>query len=321
MSRSDGAVEPRTQIPQQSARGLRPSRAPRHALPPAAVTEFGCDGPPRHALPETPGAERAHPGASRHTLPRARIPAFARDAADRRIITALGLAIGGVAVLVALVHPLPAWCAAFAIAIRLGGGAQYAAAVARRKACPNLVTWFLWGLTPMIAVAAQYGDRPGPEVAVTFVLGLGPLVVTAVGFCTDRSASKLTPFTLSCAAASLVGILLWQITAVPALAIAFCIVADLLATLPTLQKAYRDPDSEYAPPYLLSVLAMLITVGTVAHGDFIAYGFPLYMLVVNVTLFAFAALPLARIVRWATVPRLRPARPPRHGIPAGLSPR
>ena len=96
------------------------------------------------------------------------------------------------------------------------------------------------------------------------------------------------------------------------LAIAFCVLADLLATLPTLRKAYSDPDSEYAPPYLLSVLAMLLTLGTVAGGDLTTYGFPLYMLLVNVVLFAFATLPLARVVRAMTCPR-----PPRHAIPRG----
>ena len=272
----------------------------------------------RRHPPETPP-----PATPRHVLPQP--PAvLARGPGDRRILTVAGLAVVLAAVAGVLAHPLPAWCAGIAIAIRLVGGAQYAVAVARRQACPNLVTWFLWGLTPMIAVAAQAGDR-SPEVTVTFVLGLSPLVITAVGLCTDRSASRLTPFTVSCAAASVVGILLWQLTAQPALAIAFCIVADLLATLPTLQKAYRSPHSEYAPPYLMSVLAMVITLGTVAHGDFTAYGFPLYMLVVNVILFAVAAFPLAWLVSGReTLPRrgrrTRRFRPARHGIPRGHRP-
>jgi hypothetical protein len=264
---------------------------------------------------------QSRPGAPRHALPRV-FAVLAHGRGERRLLAAGGLAVGLVAVLLVLVHPLPAWCAGIAIAIRLVGGGQYVVAVARRRARPNVVTWFLWGLTPMIAVAAQIEDGLSPEVAVTLVLGVGPLVVAVVGLCTDRSASHLTPFTLGCAGASFAGIALWQLTAIPALAIAFCIVADLLATLPTLRKAYAAPDTEYAPPYLLSVLAMLITLGTVEHGDFTAYGFPLYMLLVNVVLFAFAALPLARILRRATrsgrrADRIAPAGAPRHGIPRG----
>lgn len=267
----------------------------RHALPEVAPTPPG--GVPRHVLPQPPAV-------------------LLRGPADRRILAGGAVAVGLVAGLALLVGPLPAWCTAIAIAIRLVGGGQYAVAVARRRACPNLVTWFLWGLTPMIAVAAQATGSPGPEVVVTFVLGLSPLVVTAVGLCTDRSASRLTPFTRGCAAASVLGIVLWQVTAEPAVAIACCIVADLLATLPTLQKALRDPESEYAPPYLLSVLAMTVTLGTVTHGDFTAYGFPLYMLSINVLLFTVAAFPLARILDWRsrrTLPRDRRARRLRAG--------
>jgi hypothetical protein len=246
-----------------------------------------------------------------------------RGGVDGRVLALGAVAVGAAGVVVVLAHPLPAWCVAVAIAIRLFGGGQYALAVARRRARPNVVTWFLWGLTPMIAVAAQLTDRPGPEVAVTFVLGLGPLVVAAVGLRTDRSASRPTPFTIACAAASVAAVVAWRLTAAPELAIALCILADLLATLPTLGKAYRSPRTEYAPPYLLSMLAMLLTIGTVTHGGFTAYGFPVYMLVVNGVLFAFATLPLAPIVRGRCEDLLPPgvrARrfgPGRHATPAG----
>jgi hypothetical protein len=217
---------------------------------------------------------------------------------DRCAVAIGGLAAGGLgAALVALAHPLPGWWTLVAIALHLASNGQYTVAVLRRRARPNIVTWLLWGLTPMVAVAAQIDDRPGPETAVTFVLGLGPLVVATVALRTDRSASRLTPFTVSCAAAAVVGIVAWQVTAAPTLAVAFCILADMLATLPTLRKAFSDPDSEHAPPYLLAMLAMLIALGTVEHPDFTAYGFPLYVLLVNLVLFLLIALPVAGTAR------------------------
>ena len=280
--------------------------------------------PASQVAQQLPG--HAHPGrVPRHAQRRAPLMTLLGGPATLRTLVIGGLCVGLVAVLVVLAHPLPAWSAAIAIAVRLAASGQYAVAVARRRARPNIVTWFLWGVTPMIAVAAQIDGHWGPEVAVTFVLGLGPLVVSAVAFRTDRSASRLTPFTVSCAAASVAGIVAWQVTANPATAIAFCILADLLASLPTLQKAYGAPESEYAPPYLLSMLAMLITMGTVDDGDFVAYGFPVYIFLINVALFAFAALPVARIAAGtAETGRLAdlvpPTRPRRHGIPPGYRP-
>ena len=238
-------------------------------------------------------------------------------APDLRIVTVGSLTIGaGVALVVLGPQPLPLWCAGIAIALRLTSSGQYAVAVLRRRARPNIVTWALWGLTPMIAVAAQLGDRPGREVLVTFVLGVGPLVVAALALCTDRSASRLTPFTLLCAGAAVVGIVLWQLTDRPALAIAFCIVADVFATLPTLRKAYADPDSEYAPSYLISVLAALAAFGVVEHRDFTAAGFPLYLFLIDATLFTVAAAPLAHLgrrrgARESVRPGARTTRPER----------
>ena len=224
----------------------------------------------------------------------------ARDLPDLGVDgVVVGLGVVLAAALVALAHPLPGWWTAVAIALHLASNGQYAVAVVRRRARPNVVTWLLWGLTPMVAVAAEIGDRPGPEVAVTFAVGLGPLVVAAVALCTDRSASRLTPFSGSCAAAAVVGVVAWQLTPTPTLAVAFCILADVLATLPTLRKAYDDPSSEHAPPYLLAIGAMLRTLGAADDPDFTAYGFPLYVLLVNVVLFAFAAFPVAEIARWA----------------------
>jgi hypothetical protein len=89
-----------------------------------------------------------------------------------------------------------------------------------------------------------------------------------------------------------VGILLWQITNDPVLAIVFSIAADILASLPTIRKAYYDPDSEYEYPYLLSAISMVITLLTIKSWAFTTYAFPLYMLVINVVLFGFCARPL-----------------------------
>ena len=217
---------------------------------------------------------------------------------DLRVVGVGALTIGaGVALVVWGPQPLPLWCAAMAMALRLTSSGQYAVAVVRRRDRDHR------GQAPeeprhdVRTGAAQLDDRPGPEVFVTFVLGLGPLIVTAVALCTDRSASRLTPFTLLCGGAALVGIVLWQLTDRPELAIAFWIVADVFATLPTLRKAYADPASEYAPSYLVSVFAALATFGVVEHRDFTAAGFPLYLFLIDAVLFVFAAAPLARLGR------------------------
>jgi hypothetical protein len=205
------------------------------------------------------------------------------------------LLIALAAVILATSKPplLPAIFVIVAIAIRVGAGAQYTWGVYKGRARPNAVTWLLWGITPLIAFVAQIHHGAGPESAVTLVLAIGPLVVAGVTVLRDRTASQLTPLTTTCAAFAVVGLILWQVTKNPVLAIAFCIIADAFATVPTLAKAYRDPRSEYATPYYLSVSSMVVTLYAVETWTFTTYAFPLYMLIINVILFVFATFPLS----------------------------
>jgi hypothetical protein len=187
---------------------------------------------------------------------------------------------------------LPAWFTVFSIAIRLIGGAQYAWGVVVGKARPNPITWFLWGLTPLIAFFAQLQYGLNAQAMVLLALAASPLVISALAIMKYGVREHFTPFSVTCGALALIGIILWQATSIPELAVLFSIVADIFATLPTLQKAYRNPASEYAWPYMMSVISMAITLLTVREWVFLVYGFPLYMMLVNVALFVFAAFPI-----------------------------
>lgn len=193
---------------------------------------------------------------------------------------------------------LPVWFVGFSVAIRLLGGAQYAFGVLRGKARPNPITWFLWGLTPLIAFFAQVAeDGLSGQALVLLALAATPLVVCVLALIKHNTRQHFTPFAITCGLLALMGIILWRVTKMPSIATAFSIAADIFATLPTLQKAYRDPDSEYPWPYALSALSMGITLLTITEWTFVVFAFPLYMLAVNVVLFFFALLPLKKMLR------------------------
>lgn len=193
---------------------------------------------------------------------------------------------------------LPVWFVGFSVAIRLLGGTQYAVGVLRGKARPNPITWFLWGLTPLIAFFAQVAeDGLSGQALVLLALATTPLIVCILAVMRHSARQHFTPFAITCGLLALMGIVLWRITKMPSIATAFSILADIFATLPTLQKAYRDPDSEYAWPYAWSAISMVVTLLTITEWSFVVFAFPLYMLAVNVVLFIFALVPLKRIAR------------------------
>ena len=79
-----------------------------------------------------------------------------------------------------------------------------------------------------------------------------------------------------CGVLSVIGITLWYATKIGNLAIAFNILADGLATLPTIVKSYKYPETERAWPWLFAVASGMLTLVTVRQWNFGTVGFSLY---------------------------------------------
>lgn len=173
-----------------------------------------------------------------------------------------------------------------AIILRLAAGADYLTATIKGSVKPNPVTWLFWGLAPMIAFAAQAQSGLEPSSWVTFILGLGPLLIFAIAVTKNKKQRwKLSRSDILCGASAAIGLLLWQITSDPMLALTFGIVADILGGMPTLYKSYHFPESEKALPYFLSLMSMVVTMFSLTRWDYINAGFPVYIFCINFVLF------------------------------------
>lgn len=170
------------------------------------------------------------------------------------------------------------------------GAYSYVSDMYRAQTKPNLVTWFLWSLAPMIAFAAQIQAGVGSAAILTLMVGLCPLAVFVAGL--KKGDFRPTRFDLLCGLASLVALVLWRITGDGALAVALSIVADGLAATPTLIKAYRDPRSESPFLFMLFALSAGITLLTLKSWTLESSGFSLYILALYAVLFALVKLEL-----------------------------
>lgn len=168
-----------------------------------------------------------------------------------------------------------------AVLMRLVGGASYLIAVIKGRAQPYPLSWLLWSLTPMIAFAAEIGAGVGLASLVTLALGITPLAVFITAMIKNPKWLKLDALNIICGLAALGGIWLWVITDTPALAIIIAILADLFASLPTIRKTLKKPKTEYAPAYLMSALAMIITLLTIQSWSFATFAFPVYVMIIN----------------------------------------
>jgi hypothetical protein len=165
------------------------------------------------------------------------------------------------------------------------GSLAYLIDTVKGKVKPNRVSFLLWSIAPFIAFAAQVKQGVGLESLMTFSTGFLPLTVFVASFVNKKAEWKLTKFDVLCGALSVIGLILWLLTKVGNIAITFSILADGLAAVPTIVKAYKYPDTELAWPWIATVLGVVLTLLTLTEWTFANSGFILYILIVNSLIF------------------------------------
>lgn len=164
--------------------------------------------------------------------------------------------------------------------IVLTGNAAYARDTVRGNTQPNRVSWMLWALAPMIAFAAEVVQGVGLNAVLALAVGVGPLLVVAASFLDPKAYARVTPFDAACGVLSLIALGAWAATGRGNVAILLSVVADFLAAIPTIRKAYRYPHTEHAVAFLSGVAGGAITLLTIKPGDwgFASVAFPAYIL-------------------------------------------
>lgn len=165
------------------------------------------------------------------------------------------------------------------------GALAYLVDTVKGKVKPNRVSFLLWSIAPFIAFAAQIKQGVGLESVMTFSTGFLPLTTFAASFVNKNAEWKVTRFDLLCGFLSLVGLVLWLISKVGNVAILFSILADGLAAVPTIVKAYHYPDTELAWPWIATSIGVVLTLLTLSEITFANSGFIIYILLVDTLIF------------------------------------
>lgn len=171
--------------------------------------------------------------------------------------------------------------------IGAAGSLAYLIDTVKGKVKPNRISFLLWSIAPFIAFAAQIKQGVGLESLMTFSTGFLPLIIFIASFVNKKAEWKITRFDLICGVLSIIGLILWLITQVGNVAILFSIIADGLAAIPTLVKAYKYPDTEIAWPWLATAFGIVLTLLTIDRWTFANSGFIAYIFVVNILIFSF----------------------------------
>lgn len=167
--------------------------------------------------------------------------------------------------------------------IIVAGSASYARNTVQGRTQPNRVTWLMWTVAPLIAFAAEIVQHVGLESLLTLAVGFGPLLVVIASFLDPKAYSRLTRFDVSCGCLSMAALIAWAMTGTGNVAIAFSILSDVAAGIPTVRKAFLHPASESAGAFMASGCGATITLLTTAPGawSFATVAFPCYILLAD----------------------------------------
>jgi len=165
----------------------------------------------------------------------------------------------------------------------LTAGFFYIRDTLRGKTKPNLASWFIWFLAPMIAALVSFSKGAGLSVIPIFMAGFTPFLVLLVSVKNKNAYWKFSLLDYVCLVLSLLAIIVWVFLKEGNFATVFAILADLIAFIPTFVKSWKAPDTETIWPYLSGAFSSVLSVLTLNDLSFNTYGFALYLFLGNLT--------------------------------------
>ncbi len=179
-----------------------------------------------------------------------------------------------------------------AAVISFVGAAGYIRDTLRGVTSPNRVTWSLWGIEGVLAFVVEMQQHVGLAALMTLVFGLIPLLIVAASFRGHDGTWQIGPFDIFCGLLSVAGIIFWTQVHEPTVALVSFVVADQIAGLPTVRKAWLMPSSETAWTFFTGVINTAITILSLRQFTTLGALFPGAIFVTDIVIWAFVAFRL-----------------------------
>jgi len=167
------------------------------------------------------------------------------------------------------------------VAVNLFCSLWYIRGVFRTGTKPNLISWFIWMLAPLIGFFLQLKADAGLSSLGVFWAGFGPFLVVIFCLFKKNVFWKIQFFDIVCGIFSIVALALYVITNDLGVSIIFAIFSDFLAYIPTFIKSWKYPETETSSTYIGGVINNTLALLIIKNWTFTIYLFPLYLVLAN----------------------------------------
>ncbi len=140
---------------------------------------------------------------------------------------------------------------------------------------PERASWFIWSTLGTIAFFSQFAKGATTSLWMTGADTLGVLTIFILSL--KYGQGSLSSNDIKALVVAFIGLILWYFTKEAAIALLIVIVIDTAGAVLTINKAYKDPESETMSTWLLSGLAGLTAIFAVGSFNWILLSYPIYI--------------------------------------------
>ena len=155
----------------------------------------------------------------------------------------------------------------------------YARAILRDEAKPHRTTRFVLLIITSLTTASLFAQHNTVAIWLAGASTLQSILILILSI--KRGMGGWAKTDLLCMVIALAGIVLWQTTSNPAIALYAAIAADATGMVPTLIKTYHLPKTEIWAFYLLDVFAAGFTMLAITTWSIQEISYPIYIMVIN----------------------------------------
>lgn len=158
----------------------------------------------------------------------------------------------------------------------------YAKAILRGKAKPHRTTRIVLLLISSLATVSLFAQHDTVAIWLAGVSTVQSVLIFILSI--KHGMGGWAKEDLLCFGIALLGIILWQTTNQPSLALYASIAADFTGMVPALIKTYRFPETEIWSFFLLDVFAATFSLLAVKSWTVTQFSYPLYLLIINLVM-------------------------------------
>src|SRR3990167_9078035 len=152
---------------------------------------------------------------------------------------------------------LPGQVVYIGLLLQFIGQISYIASIFRGHAKPNLVSWFIWMLAPMIGFFFLVQAGAGfSAITILFSIFI------------KNGYWKINAFDLYCGALALLALIFYVVTHNLGISIIFAMLSDSLAAVPTIVKSWKFPETESGLLFFLAMLSNILGLLTIKVWSF-----------------------------------------------------